>query len=103
MARNLLTKDHSMFKNLACAFVLALPAATAFAETPCERLTSLKLPNATITSALAVPKGPYLPLGLPADAAQNPKMQTPAHCRVAVRTLRFAETSARGGCQMRAK
>jgi feruloyl esterase len=74
-----------MFKNMVCTSVLILAAATAaFAEEPCERLTSLKLPNATITSALAVPKGPYLPLGLPADAAQNPKLQTPAYCRVAV-------------------
>src|SRR5881397_3038928 len=74
-----------MFKNIVGASVLVLAAATvAFAEMPCERLMSLKLPNATITSARAVPKGPYLPLGLPADAAQNPKIQMPAYCRVAV-------------------
>jgi hypothetical protein len=74
-----------MFKNMMSTSVLILGAATAaFAEKPCERLTSLKLPDATITSALAVPKGPYLPSGLPADAAQNPKIQLPAYCRVAV-------------------
>jgi Tannase and feruloyl esterase len=74
-----------MFKDMVCTSVLILAAATAaFAEMPRERLTSLKLPNATITSALAVPKGPFLPLGLPADATQNPKLQTPAYCRVAV-------------------
>ncbi|HJZ98427.1 MAG TPA: hypothetical protein VKE70_18080, partial [Candidatus Solibacter sp.] len=42
----------------------------AAAQMPCERLTSLKLQNATITSAVAMPKGPYLPAGLPSDAAQ---------------------------------
>ena len=40
---------------------------TALAQTPCERLTSLKLPSATITAAVAMPKGPYLPAGLPPD------------------------------------
>jgi feruloyl esterase len=74
-----------MFKNMVWAFVLILAAAaSAFADMPCERLTSLKLPDATITFAQTVPKGPYLPSGLPADAAQNPKIQLPAHCRVAV-------------------
>jgi feruloyl esterase len=46
-------------------------------------LTSLKLKRATITSAAAIPKGPYLPAGLPPDAAQYAKVQIPAHCRVA--------------------
>jgi hypothetical protein len=44
------------------------------AQMPCERLTSLKLQNATITSAVAMPKGPYLPAGLPSDAAQYAKV-----------------------------
>jgi len=67
------------------ASTLILAAATAaYAEMPCERLTSLKLPNATISSAQAVPNGPYLPSGLPADATQNPKIETPAYCRVAM-------------------
>ena len=53
-----------MFKNMACTSVLILAAATAaFAEMPCERLTSLKLPNATITSALAVPERPLFAVG----------------------------------------
>src|SRR5215471_10984318 len=57
--------------------------AIALAQMPCERLTSLKLQNATITSAVAMPKGPYLPTGLPSDAAQYAKVQIPAYCRVA--------------------
>jgi len=67
------------------ASTLILAAATAaYSEMPCERLTSLKLPNATISSAQGVPNGPYLPSGLPADAAQNPKIDAPAYCRVAI-------------------
>jgi hypothetical protein len=67
-----------MFKTVMCTSVLILAtAATAFAEMPCERLPSLKLPNATITFALAVPRGPYLPLGLPADAAQTRRSKHP--------------------------
>src|SRR5262245_12699965 len=74
-----------MFKNLVSMLVLMFAAATAVvAETPCDGLASLKLRNATVTSATEVPKGPYLPSGLPADAAANPKIQTPAYCRVAL-------------------
>src|SRR5262245_52384909 len=53
-----------------------------FGETPCERLNSISLPNATITSARLIPEGPYLPIGLPADAAQYAKVPLPAHCRL---------------------
>jgi len=55
----------------------------ALAQMPCERLTSLKLQNGTITAAVAMPKGPYLPAGLPPDAAQYAKVQIPAYCKVA--------------------
>jgi feruloyl esterase len=55
----------------------------ALAQMPCERLRSLKLQSATITAAVAMPKGPYLPAGLPSDAAQYAKVQIPAYCRVA--------------------
>jgi hypothetical protein len=51
----------------------------ALAQTPCERLTSLKLQSATITAAVAMPKGPYLPAGLPSDAAQYAEVQIPAY------------------------
>jgi len=54
----------------------------AFGQTPCERLNSISLPNATITSARVIPEGPYLPIGLPADAAQYAKVRLPAHCRL---------------------
>jgi feruloyl esterase len=67
----------------ASALMLAATIA-AFAQTPCERLKSLTLPNATITTAQAIPKGPYLPAGLPADAAQYAKVQLPEYCRVSV-------------------
>jgi feruloyl esterase len=73
-----------MLKQIACAAALMCGASTAaLAQMPCERLTSLHLPDATITSAVAVPKGPYLPAGLPADASQSAKIQIPAYCRVA--------------------
>jgi len=69
-----------MFKNLVSTFVLMSAAATAaFAATPCDGLASLRLQNATVTSATEVPKGPYLPSGLPADTSANPKVETPAY------------------------
>src|SRR5437868_8063005 len=73
-----------MLKAFMCTCLLILAAsAPALAQTPCEGLTSLKLPDATITSARTVATGPYLPAGLPANAAQYAKIQLPAHCRVA--------------------
>src|SRR5438093_194941 len=73
-----------MLKKIKCALVLIFAASTmALAQMPCERLTSLKLSNATITAAVTLPKGPYLPAGLPPDAAQYAKVQIPAYCRVA--------------------
>jgi len=74
-----------MFRNLVSTFVLMSAGATpAFAATPCAGLASLRLQNATVTSATDVAKGPYLPSGLPADAAANPRIQIPAYCRVAL-------------------
>src|SRR5689334_15868034 len=61
------------------SFILS---ATTLAQTPCERLTSLKLENGKITEAVAMPSGPYLPAGLPPDAAQYAKIHTPAYCRL---------------------
>jgi len=73
-----------MLKKLICASTLVLVAsANAFGQMPCERLESLSLPNATITAAKSIPAGPYLPVGLPAAAAQYAKVHVPAYCRVA--------------------
>jgi len=73
-----------MLKPLICTSVLICAASTtALAQTPCERLTSLKLRDVAITSARAFATGPYLPAGLPPDAAESATIQLPAHCRVA--------------------
>src|SRR5881396_1304515 len=40
------------------SIALALLGAVAFPATPCENLTSLKLADTTITSAVVVPEGP---------------------------------------------
>ena len=71
-------------KKILCASLLMCAfCAIALAQMPCEGLTSLKLQSATISSAVAMPRGPYLPAGLPSDAAQYAKVQIPAYCRVA--------------------
>jgi len=64
-------------------------AAVASAETPCEQLKSLSLPDTTITAAEPVAAGAYRPSGMaagPNGAAPAP-LQVPAFCRVAA-TLR---------------
>ena len=77
-------EDCQVLKKLLCTSLLMFAfCATTLAQMPCERLTSLKLQSATITAAVAMPKGPYLPAGLPSDAAQYAKVQIPAYCRVA--------------------
>ena len=73
-----------MLQKMICASIFVMVArAIAFGQTPCERLTSLSLPNTTITAAESIPAGPYLPVGMPATAAQYSKIQLPAYCRVA--------------------
>jgi len=66
--------------------------AAAAASTPCESLTTLKLADAAITSAVVVPEGPppargvqrgAPPVAQPARAAAPPA-NIPAHCRVQV-------------------
>jgi feruloyl esterase len=76
--------------------MLAAAAATpAPAPTACDSLTSLKLDNATITSAAMVPEGPAptrgngrgpsgAPAGAPAAGPARPAPTIPAHCRVQV-------------------
>jgi feruloyl esterase len=62
----------------------------AAASTPCENLTSLKLADATITSAVVVPEGPPPARGAgpggarggPPPANVAPPANIPAHCRV---------------------
>jgi feruloyl esterase len=59
-------------------FRFAIPvfaAAVVSAQTPCERLRTLTLPNATITAAESIAAGPY-------RAANS--VAVPAHCRVAL-------------------
>ena len=78
-------ENNAMLKITISAMTVLLTATTlGFGQMPCERLNSMSLPNATITSAQAMPAGPYLPIGLPADAAQYAKVQLPAYCRVAL-------------------
>ena len=57
----------------------------AVAVTPCENLTSLKLADATITSAVVVPEGPPPARGRGFGGAMQsgaPQANIPAHCRV---------------------
>src|SRR5215469_13130922 len=63
-------------------FGLGLPLwvlTVAFAQTPCERLKSLSLPNTTITAAESVAAGPFRAPG----RAEGASVMLPAHCRVA--------------------
>jgi feruloyl esterase len=69
-------------------FFLTVGLFTAYAQSPCERLKSLSLPDTTITAAESVAAGPYR---APAQAnnanangpaAQQPATMLPAHCRV---------------------
>lgn len=52
----------------------------AFAQSSCDKLASLTLTNATITSATTVEAGTYKPLSGPVDAP--PRSDIPAFCRV---------------------
>ena len=66
---------------------LVLCAAAAEAQT-CERLTSLSLPNATVTQSQTVPPGTFSPpAGRGRAGGPNPFASLPAFCRVAA-TLR---------------
>lgn len=56
-----------------------LAAASGFAQTACENLKSLSLPNTTITTAEVVPAGPFGAGG----RQQGRGIALPAHCRVA--------------------
>ena len=69
-------------------------AALMFAQTPCDGLKSLSLPDTTITTAESVAAGPFVPAGRGPGAgaplaaagrgrAQQPANVLPAYCRVA--------------------
>jgi len=59
-------------------------ASLAFAQTPCEQLKSLSLPNTTLTAVEAVPAGPYQPRQTPGRGGPPPQpIMVPAYCRVA--------------------
>lgn len=60
--------------------LLLVAPTVAFAQTPCERLKSLSLPNTTITAAETREAGPFQPPGNPPPTP----VMLPAHCRVAV-------------------
>src|SRR5438876_753504 len=76
------------------SIALVLLGAAAAAATPCENLASLKLADATITSAVVVPEGPPqrgaggggARGGAPGGAAPArggaPAANIPAHCRI---------------------
>ena len=69
---------------IAIAFLLLAAAAAA---TPCESLATLKLTDATITSAVLVPEGPPPARGAGPGGARGarggaPPANIPAHCRV---------------------
>jgi len=71
-------------ETLLAATLMSAASRSAFGQTACERLKSLSLPTTVITSVESFPAGPYLPVGLPADASQQARIQLPAHCRVSV-------------------
>src|SRR5439155_21374317 len=73
------------------SIALVILGAAAAAATPCENLASLKLADATITSAVVVPEGPPPQRGTGAGGARGgaaparggaPAANIPAHCRI---------------------
>ena len=65
------------FSRMAILLVAVLPVAAG----PCESLTSLAIPNTTVTSAAAVEAGAFTP---PGPGARGDQHQLPAFCRVLV-------------------
>src|SRR2546427_3545348 len=69
---------------LVVVFASAASAAASAPPATCESLTSLALPDTTITSATAVPAGPFTIPGAQGRAGGAPPTLTvPAFCRVA--------------------
>lgn len=64
-------------------FSVLLFAVSAFAQTPCEKLKELKLPDTTITAAELRPAGPYEPkTKMPPGGPLQPALALPSYCRV---------------------
>jgi tannase/feruloyl esterase len=74
-------------------------AMSASAATPCESLTSLTLPNTTITLAKSVAAGAFAPektaAGIPTPPPVPPYTKLPAFCRVAVSVKPVADSDIR--------
>jgi feruloyl esterase len=67
-----------------CFIALLFGAAlNVFAQTPCENLKSLSLPDTNITAAESIPAGPYKPQSAMPGAPQQSAMMLPAYCRIA--------------------
>ena len=67
--------------------VLFCLAGLALAQTPCDKLKSLSLPDTSVTAVEYVPEGPYrAPSPFPGAQAkgQQPAISLPAYCRVAL-------------------
>jgi len=62
---------------------IMLLAATVFAETPCQDLKKMSLPDTTITTAELVPAGPYKSPGNAPALSPPPSVKLPSYCRVA--------------------
>lgn len=70
-------------RSFALASVFGLAAQAAFAQQPCDGLTTLQVGTATITSATLKPAGPFTPPGAAGQAARPAgDAPLPAHCEV---------------------
>ena len=85
-----MTRNCCVFLVCLC-FLSVVPSA--FSETSCENLTSLSLPNTTITAAELVPAGPYRPPVQGPGSPQPPAIMLPASCRVAAVLKPSADSS----------
>jgi len=66
-----------------CGVIALGSLATASAQDACTNLRSLKLPDTTITEALAIPAAEIRRPAPPGTRGPGPSVSIPAHCRVA--------------------
>src|SRR3954451_9383861 len=71
-----------MLGKIVLALTLVAPPALASAAT-CDSLSSLSLPNTTITASAIVPAGAFAPPAPARGRGANPYADVPAFCRVA--------------------
>ena len=74
-------------KRMITLLLVILPAAAlTFAQTPCEKLKTLSLPDTSLTAVEYVPAGPYTAPPFPGASAAKPQpsQPLPAYCRVAL-------------------